>query len=339
MADNFFPSQDVSVFFVQEANVGGSADTDDTGFTQLQTTSFTIPEASVPVEYSGQRSGSFVALENQGPHSQGTKMWTFETTLKGTPESVLLATNAVFEQGSSEAVLNNNYTFPSVNFKDGAGSAKTFEIRFENAGSDSSSNNVICQGCVGTGFTLTEDIGSEGGELVCTINWATGYMPNNVTGASDALGSPSYHTQTPKNIRDLDFAETKIDSEPLVCQSWELNVSRTIERIHFKDQTGGSFKPFGYAMVGGFEVTGSLTVIRNDDVHDLLAKFYDGSTVNINIEETTASKLTITMPKCYINEPSIDNGGAVLTETIPFTVVGADDISSTTKMLGVTIAP
>ena len=124
-----------------------------------------------------------------------------------------------------------------------------------------------------------------------------------------------------------------------MCQSWELNVSRTIERIHFKDQTAGSFKPFGYAMVGGFEVTGSLTVIRNDDVHDLLAKFYDGSTVNINIEETTASKLTITMPKCYINEPSIDNGGAVLTETIPFTVVGADDISSQTKMLGVTIAP
>ena len=30
--------------------------------------------------------------------------------------------------------------------------------------------------------------------------------------------------------------------------------------------------------------------------------------------------------------------GAVLTNTIPFTVVGVDDISSATKMLGITIA-
>ena len=89
-------------------------------------------------------------------------------------------------------------------------------------------------------------------------------------------------------------------------------------------------------MVGGFEVTGSITAIRNDDIHDLIAKFRDSNTVDINIQES--SNFAIALDRCFINEPSIDNGGAVLTETIPFTVVSAEDISSTTKMVGITIA-
>ena len=89
-------------------------------------------------------------------------------------------------------------------------------------------------------------------------------------------------------------------------------------------------------MTGGFEVSGSMTVIRNDDVHDLLAKFYDSNTVDINIQES--SNFAVALDKCLLGESTIDNGGAVLMQTIPFTVVGADDVSSTTKMLGITIA-
>ena len=336
-ATNFFPSQNVSVWFQNETNVGDQPD--DAGLKKLQVTSFTIPESSVPVEYSSARAGQFVTTATQGHHSQGTKMWTFDTVLRGTPDSVLLACESVFEDGSSEATLNNDYTFPSANYLNGAGSAKTFEIRFEDAGADATHNNVVCQGCVGTGFTLSEDIGSEGGELVCTINWATAFMPNTGTDADDAITSPAYDTGTPKNIRSLASASTFInggDDEELVIQSWELSVNRTIERIHYKDTTDGVYEPFGYAMTGNFEITGSMTVIRNDDVHDLLAKFYDSNTVDINIQES--SGFAIALDKCLINEPTIDNGGAVLTETIPFTVVGADDISSSTKMLGITIA-
>tara|TARA_A100001201_G_scaffold64285_1_gene60566 strand:+ start:3070 stop:4092 length:1023 start_codon:yes stop_codon:yes gene_type:complete len=337
-ATNFFPSQNVQVWFQNETNVGDQPD--DIGLKKLQVTSFTIPEAGVPLEISSPRSGQFVTTATQGHHSQGTKMWTFDTVLRGTPDSVLLACEAVFEQGSSEAVLNNDYTFPSANYVNGASSAKTFEIRFENGGSDSSEstplNNVVCQGCVGTGFTLSEDIGSEGGELVVTINWATAFTPQY---GGDDITSPAYDTGTPKNIRSLASGSTGINGgalEELVIQSFELSVSRTIERIHYKDTTDGSYEPFGYAMTGNFEITGSMTVIRNDDVHDLLAKFYDSNTVDINIAE--ASNFAIALDKCLINEPTIDNGGAVLTETIPFTVVGADDISSSTKMLGITIA-
>jgi hypothetical protein len=195
---------------------------------------------------------------------------------------------------------------------------------------------MVMQGCVGTGFTLTQDIGSEGGELVCTINWASAFPP---VYSADDISSSSYDEGTPKNIRSLNSGTTGITGdalEELVIQSWELSCTRTIERIHYKDTTDGSFAPFGYAMVGGFEVTGSITAIRNDDVHDLLADFYDSTTVDINIAES--SNFAIALDKCFLNEPSIDNGGAVLMETIPFTVVGADNIGSTVKMLGITIA-
>ena len=342
-ATNYFPSQNVSVWFEKEDKVGRSQDdtVDNAGLKKLQVTSFTIPEASVPVEYSAQRAGQFVTTASQGHHAEGTKMWTFETTLRGTPDSVLLATEAVFEDGATEAVLNNDYAFPTASYQhDSTSSVGTFNIRFIDAGADATKHNVVCRGCVGTGFTLTEDIGSEGGELVCTIQWATAYMPDNASAqADDDITSAQYDTGTPKNIRSLASGSSGINGgalEELVIQSWELSVNRTIERIHYADNTSGTFEPFGYAMTGGFEITGSLTVIRNDDVHDLLAKFYDSNTVDVNIQES--SNFTIALDKCLLNEPTIDNGGAVLMETIPFTVVGADDISSPTKMLGITIA-
>tara|TARA_R100001594_G_scaffold143109_1_gene190713 strand:+ start:1311 stop:2321 length:1011 start_codon:yes stop_codon:yes gene_type:complete len=333
-ATNYFPSQNVEVWYQKESAVG--VQPDDAGLIKLQTTSFSIPEASVPVEYSAQRAGTFTQTASQGHHSQGTKMWTFETTLRGTPASVLLATDAVFEDASSEATLNNDYTFPSATYVNGASSADTFEFRWINGGSDATLHNMVMQGCVGTGFTLSEDIGSEGGELVCTISWASAFPP---VYSGDDISSPSYDTGTPKNIRSLAPGSSGINPgslEELVIQSWELSVTRSIERVSYKDTTDGSFAPFGYAMVGGFEVTGSMTVIRNDDVHDLLVKFYDSNTVDINIAES--SNFNIALDKCFLNEPTIDNGGAVLTETIPFTVVGEDDLSTSTKMLGILIA-
>ena len=335
-ATNYFPSQNVEVWYQKETNVGTQPD--DAGLTKLQTTSFSIPEASVPVEYSAQRAGHFTTTASQGHHSQGTKMWTFDTTLRGTPKSVLLATDAVFEQASSEAALNNDYTFPSATYVTAAGSAATFEFRWINGGSDAANHNLVMQGCIGTGFTLTEDIGSEGGELVCTISWASAFPP---IYSSDDISSPAYDEGTPKNIRSLASGTTGINGgalEELVIQSWELSVSRTIERISYKDQTDGSYAPFGYAMTGGFEVTGSITCLRNDDVYDLIDgnEFVNSTTVDINITED--SSFIIALDKCLLNEPSIDNGGPALTETIPFTVVGADNVGSTVKMLGITIA-
>ena len=334
----FYPSQNVSVWYQKETEVG--IQPDDAALTKMQSTSFTIPEYGVPLEFSAARSGQFVTTAGQGHHSEGTKMWTFDTTMRGTPTALLLATEAVFESAANPGILQNTYAFPKNSYVNASSNSPgTFDIRFEDAGSDSTHNNHVLNGCVGTGFTIGQDIGSEGGEMTCTINWATGYPPNTVVAsgandADDAITSPSYDTGNPYNIRSLTAASSEIDSgNDMVIQSWELSASRTIERIHYKDTTAGVFAPFGYAMTGGFDVTGSMTVIRNNDVHDLMANFRNSTTVDINLTDGT---LVIGLDKCLLNEPSIDTGGAVLTNTIPFTVVGADDVSSATTMVSIT---
>ena len=343
---NYFPSQDVSVWYEKEDKVGRSQDDtpDNAGLKKLQTTAFTIPEASVPLEFASPRTGSYVTTANQAHHSQGTKLWTFDTTLRGTPLSVLLALDAVFEQGSSAAVLQNTYAFPSASYKhDSTSSPATFNIRFINAGSDATKHNVVCRGCIGTGVTLSEDITSEGGELVCTINWATGYMPDNVSSQAEAdITSADHDDGTPKNIRSLEAATTGINGgslEVLNISSWELNISRTIERIHYNDTSAGGFEPLGYAMVGPFEITGSITCIRDDAVHDLIlgVEFYNSATVDVNIKES--SGFTVAFDSCVLNEPTIDSGGAVLMQTIPFTVVGGNDDGTAANMVSITIAP
>ena len=328
------PSSNVSVWIQNETIVG--TEPDDAALTRLQTTSFTIPEASVPVEYSSARSGQFVTTATQGHHAEGTKLWTFDTTLRGTPTSVLLACEAVFEQGSSTAELDNDYIFPTTGYNVATGSgAKTFDIRFVNGGTKAAAETIECGGCVGTGFTLSEDIGSEGGELVCTISWATGFMP--VHSATD-ITSPAYDEGTPKNIRSVALTTAELGSgNDLVVSSWEVSVNRTIERVHYADITSGSFAPFGYAMTGGFEINGSLTVIRNETVYDLLASFYNSTSLDLKLAE--ASNFTIDMDKVLLGESTIDNGGAVLMQTIPFTAVADEDIGgSNEQVLGITIA-
>ena len=333
-ATNFNPSQNVSVWIQNEAVVG--TEPDDAALKRLQATSFTIPEASVPVEYSSPRSGQFTTTATQGHHSEGTKLWTFDTTLRGTPTSVLLACEAVFEQGTSTVELDNDYIFPTTGYTVATGSgAKTFDIRFVNAGTKAAAETIECGGCVGTGFTLSEDIGSEGGELVCTINWATGFMP--VHSATD-ISSPAYDEGTPKNIRNLALTTAELGSgNDLVVQSWEISCNRTIERVHYSDITSGSFAPFGYAMTGPFEITGSLTVIRNETIHDILANFYNSTSLDLKLAE--ASNFSIDMNKVLLGESTVDNGGAVLTQTIPFTAVADEDIGgSSEQVLGIEIA-
>ena len=331
----FNPSQNVSVWIQNEAVVG--TEPDDAALTRLQTTSFTIPEASVPLEFSSARSGQFTPTASQGHHSEGTKLWTFDTTLRGTPLSVLLACEAVFEQGTSTAELDNDYVFPTTAYTVSTGSgAKTFDIRFVNGGTKAAAETIECGGCIGTGFTFSEDIGSEGGELVVTINWATGFMP--VHSGTD-ISSAAYDEQTPKNIRNLALTTAELGSgNDLVVQSWELNVSRTIERVHYADITSGTYAPFGYVQTSPFEITGSLTVIRNETIHDLLASFYNSTSLDMKLAETTASEFTIDMDKVLLGESTVDNGGAVLTQTIPFTAVADEDIGgSSEQVLGVTI--
>tara|TARA_Y100001963_G_scaffold152114_1_gene236296 strand:- start:5808 stop:6848 length:1041 start_codon:yes stop_codon:yes gene_type:complete len=340
---DYILSNSVKAFVCAETTVGTVNTTD---MTQLQTTSISIPEISLPLEYSSNRSAAQVALVGQGHHVAGTNLWTFDTTVKGTTAAIKLAGGAVFTDtpgGSADMDLNNTYAFPIANYKTGATGAteNTYTVLFQNAGSDTDgSNNVMFHGCIATGMSLSQGIGSESGELQLTINWATGFMPQAVS--TDPGGTTVQDVAVPKNIRTLDEENTNVHAQEVVLQSWELSMSRSIERIGYKNhETDGSadaFQPFGYAMTGAWEVTGSVSCIRNSSIHAMLAKFRDSSTVAINIKDDTDTDFSVLLPTCYIGDTSMDLGGGVMTQTIPFTVVGAANIASASEMVTIKAA-
>ena len=332
-------SNDIGVHILKETTVG-------TGLVanmkKYQATSFSIPEASVPVAYASARSGHFTAVESMAQHDEGTKMWTFDVTLRGTPEAMKLACDSVFEDDSSVFALNNDYSFPTATYKDAYNDgslASTFTVFFNNGGLSDSLDHIYLQGCVGTGFTVNQAVGSESGEATITINFATGYMPQYTDTALG--GTTTYDTGVPKNIKNLHhancFVKIASDKYEQTVHSWDLSVSRTIERVGFADTTAGSFKPHGYAMTGPFEVTGNMSVVRNTNVGNIRGRWY-GDSNDCAIKIGASSGFLIDAPLCFINEPSVDTGGAMLMETLPFTVVGADDISSSTAMLSITWA-
>jgi hypothetical protein len=335
-SSDYRASQNIEVLIKKETTVGTAVTAD---MVKYQVTSFSIPEASVPVEYSAQRAGQFTQTSTQGHHSEGTKMWTFDLTMRGTPTAMKIACDSVFEDNASEFVLNNDYEFPQASYKHASTSSPgTYTVFFQNGGSGDTNAHMVLSGCVGTGFTITEDIGSEGGEAVLTINLATAYMP--VYTNTSPTGTTTCDEDTPKNIRNLSHTNTHIDvggtDHEQTLHSFNVTVTRPIERIGFVNTTSGQYYPHGYAMTGPFEVTGSMTVVKNTDVDDLKARFYDGNTVGIEIGES--SGMAISATKAYLNEPTVDNGGPMLMETIPFTVVSADAVDTTTEMLGITWA-
>ncbi len=336
-ATNYQATSDIRVLIGTEATFGTVALSTNAGvWKELPVTSFTVPEVSAPIEIAAQRSSEYVQFASQAIHRPDQKIYTFDLTMKGTPTSVLQACQLMFEDGSSEADFTGDYAFPKNTYKDGTASTSQVTVIFENAGSDATLNDLQCVSCVATGMSITEDIGSESGQMVCTVNMMTGYQPSHVNFAdvetvSYTTGSYTKDTATPKNIRDL--TTSTLNTQPLTVMSFEISLSRTIERIHYSETT--DYKPFGYAMSGALECTGSITAKRDDEVHDLLANFKDNSANTIAIAES--SGMTIDIPKAIINEAASDTGGTFMTQTIPFTALGTDATSSAT-IFGITIA-
>ena len=130
---DFVASNNVKLFIKNEDSAVGTANT--AAMKRLQTTSITIPEVSVPLEYSANVSGSQVQLDNQGHHVKGTNMYTFDTVLKGTDYNIKLACAATFNDAPGHAgtnTLNNTYSFNAAKYKNDASSGNTYTMFFQN---------------------------------------------------------------------------------------------------------------------------------------------------------------------------------------------------------------
>mgnify|MGYP001192057318 CR=1 FL=1 len=307
---NFFKTSDIKVYVHDESAFGTPITTTSSWF-ELPTTSFSLPEISAPVEVATARSGALTTELSQASHNLHTKVYTFDITLKGSAVACEKAMELLCESASSPYKLDGDYSFPDT-YKDGesVGTQKTF--LFKGVGSGATNNDLQLTSVVATGVTISEAVDSENGELTIVVNCMTAYQPAYV---NQAVGTPTKISGVAKNIKLLTTYNLNNGSpRDLHIMNWEISLTRSVERVATKDYT--NYKPYGYVMVGQWEVAGSISCKKDTSIENLLSELKSG-TFGLNLGE--ASNFTISVPKCKVNESTMDAGGSIMMQTIPFT--------------------
>ena len=199
----------------------------------------------------------------------------------------------------------------TTDFRDGQSNIVPVTLWFENSAHAGEGTDLYFTSCLCTGLTLTGDIASNGGVVMCTATFQTGYAPTEgaltFTGGSHTLLSAQ---QTMFNMHDL-TVET-LNEQDLLLYSFELAIARPVNRIGFDN--GSNFKPQGYAL-GGYEVTGSLTCKR--DAESLEAIDTDMATPKA-LALSAGDVFQIDAPKVMIDTAGISLDDDGWKQTIPF---------------------
>lgn len=330
-ASNHKASANVRFHELGEATVG-TAIASDGDFNRLNVEGVSIPIRSHGYSVSAPKAGLFTTTTDQSKHDGFAQTYGMDVTYKLTALSSVRACAAVLESASATATLSSEYKFPQGNYVHGAGSAKTSTIALDMAASGATNDTMVYTGCVGTGMTITGDVGTDGGELKCTVNYLTGYAPVEGNYAFD--GTIAEESGVAYNLRDNIIAHTSVLGQDVRLTAFELAISRPIEKIGFQDASANNFDGWGYAMTGPFEVTGSVTCMFDTNVEAILANFYNSTAGTIELGSGTSSgDWKITLANCLAGEVSVDNGGPALMCTIPFTCNAASNLTSDTAFV------
>jgi len=286
----------------------------------LQATEISVDDVSAPLEVSATRSGQYIEGTSQGYSRADTQMYEIATTLRGSPFSVLASANAVFEDGVTEAQILGSFT-PTATVAHGASAGVVApDLLIKNASSDSTNTHMLYKSCLGTSVSFAQDHATEGGELAVTTNFVSAYKPAQVATAYLA-STAAFDLGTPKRLTGTTCVVTDSGStaRELFLLGYELTISREVVRIACTPASASAetFLPYGYAMTGGYDVSGTLTVKR-DDVMDFLYADFIGAADFVQVVITGASNFTITMPKVKFDNPKPEVGDSFMTQSMPF---------------------
>tara|TARA_R100001530_G_scaffold124406_1_gene92583 strand:- start:1578 stop:2594 length:1017 start_codon:yes stop_codon:yes gene_type:complete len=194
-------------------------------------------------------------------------------------------------------------------FEDGASNVVPVSLIFRDVAHDATSDMVF-PGCMCTSMSWSGDIGSNGGVVMCTATFVTGYIP---TGNSDLTYSSVTAVsaqQTTFNMHDLTKTEMNSGSaEDLLLYSFEINIARPVNRVGF--DSGTNFKPMGYSL-GGYEVTGSLTCKRDAES---ISAIPEATSFALDLD---TGIYEILAPKCFVDAASISFDDDGFKQVVPF---------------------
>jgi len=297
--------------------------------------SFSMPYNSSALEVAPNLSGHYGQVEKQGINRRDLNTWTFDVSFFGTVNAILANCLWAFGDGASACVLTpaigiGNGVAGDMQMVHGASSKNHATVNFINGGTDATAEDLVVRGAMVQSMTIKEDVGSNSGQLTCDTTFWTAYPP---VESADSIAADTVDSgNAVKSIFDLASAVITLGAQELVPLSWEITISRSLERNGSQDFS--SFLPFSVAQTGAWEVTGSLTVKADDNTYDLVAQL-TGASTGIALTIAESSGFTISCPDVMIDNASLDQGGSFLTHTIPFRAFGA---STTATIISITIA-
>ena len=257
-------------------------------------------------------SGAFTQSDDMVKWQRHDRMFDVSITFHGTAQAINRVCLTLFEDGDGTNVLQGDMP-DTTDFRDGQSNTVPVTLWFENSAHAGEGTDMYFTSCICTGLTLTGDIASNGGVVMCTATFQTGYAPTQ--GALTFSGGGGTHTvisdqTTMFNMHDL-TVET-LNEQDLLLYGFELAIARPVNRIGFDN--GSNFKPMGYAL-GGYEVTGSLTCKR--DAESLEAIDADMSSAQA-LALSAGDVFQIDAPKVYIDTAGISMDDDGWKQTIPF---------------------
>tara|TARA_R100001594_G_scaffold79269_2_gene113923 strand:- start:4869 stop:5876 length:1008 start_codon:yes stop_codon:yes gene_type:complete len=311
----FQTKQNTRVIIGDEANMGTAASEDTAATIEMPVTDYSFDEIhkhSLSVAPPRTGSGAFTQSDDMVKWQRHDRMYDISITFHGTAQSINRVCKALFGDGDGTNTLIGS--MPSItDFRDGQSNSVPVTLWFENAAHAGQGTDMYFTSCLCTGLTLSGDIASNGGVVMCTATFQTGYQPTQAAFTLESTSSSniSISDQTTMfNMHDL-TVET-LNEQDLLLYSFELAIARPVNRIGFDN--GSNFKPMGYS-VGGYEVTGSLTCKR--DAESLEAIDADMATPQA-LALSAGDVYQIDAPKCIIDAASISMDDDGWKQTIPF---------------------
>ena len=306
----FQTKQNTRVWILDEATMGTTDATEE--YIEMPITDYSfddIHKHTLSVAPPRTGSGAFTQSDDMVKWQRHDRMYDISITFHATAQSINRVCKALFGDGDGTNTLIGS--MPSVtDFRDGQSNSVPVSIIFENAAHAGSGNDAVFTSCVCTGLTLSGDIASNGGVVMCTATFQTGYNMSTSTATVSGTETTLSSQTTMFNMHDL-TVET-LNEQDLLLYSFELSIQRPVSRIGF--DSDNDFKPMGYAL-GGYEVTGSLTCKR--DAESLEAIDTDMATPKA-LAISAGDVFQIDAPKCIIDTASISFDDDGWKQTIPF---------------------
>ena len=302
----FQTKQNVSVRIVTEATMGTSPT--DTAYTTMPVTDFSFSERfghSLGVAPPRTGVGGMAQSDDMVKWQHHEKMFDVSLTFHATAQAINRVCLALYGDGDGANQLTG--AMPTVtSYTHGASNTVPVTISFEGAAHDGGTTDMYFTSCLCTGLTLSGDRGADGGVVMCTATFQTGYEPTEAALTLSGTETTLTAQTTMFNVHELQT--TTLDTEDMLLHGFEVSINRPVNRISFDPDNG--YRPMGYG-VGQYEVTGNLTCKRDGEIDDAID---NSAGMALDLDTTV---FQITGEKVYVDNAGISFDDDGWKQTVP----------------------